>query len=278
MIKMGSVTAALDLQTPFGEPVEEIPLSSAPLVAVVAQVRFPPIVSITREEFIGPFQERIRADYPVLRQEREANIVLTQEGVSSAGQSNPIWRFLDRPTNPAWKVSLAPSFVALDTSEYESRIDFLRRLHAVIDALAATIAPSTYDRVGIRYVDRVRLDEIEMNLGALVKPEMLGVVTVNPGEGAELVHSVSDTSYRIGNATFHGRWGWLPSNAQLDPLHGETIASPSWILDLDMYTTQVSRFDVDQVISIGASFAEHIYRFFRWAVRPDLLRQYGGAV
>ena len=45
---------AVDVPTPFGDPVAEIPLPEAPLIAVVAQIRFPPIVSITREEFIGP--------------------------------------------------------------------------------------------------------------------------------------------------------------------------------------------------------------------------------
>lgn len=272
------MTDALDVPTPFGEPVEEIPLPRAPLIAVVAQIRFPPIASIAREEFVGPFQERIRQQFPVLRQEREVSVVLTPSGVSPGGDPAPIWRFLDRPQDPEWKVSLAPSFVALDTSNYESRTDFLHRLRAVLIALADTIAPSTSDRIGIRYVDRVQLDERDADLEEWIKPEVLGMTPVQPGKGASLTHSISDTEFQLGDATLHGRWGLIPPNTQLDPLHGDAIDVPSWILDLDMYTSKMGDFNVERLMSATEEFAERIYRFFRWAVRPALLHRYGGSV
>ena len=257
---------------------EEIPLPSAPLVAVVAQVRFPPIASIAREEFIGAFQERIRKTFPVLRKEQELSVVLTPDGVSSGGDPTTVWRFLDHPDEPEWKVSLAPSFVALDTSMYESRTDFLERLRALLDALVDTIGPSTYDRIGVRYVDRVRLDDADVDLADLVRPEVLGVATVAPGGGADLLHSISDTEFRLGDARLHGRWGRVPPGVQFDPLHGNPTDSPSWILDLDMYDNCAGEFDVDRLTSAAERFAECIYRFFRWAVRPELIRRYGGEV
>ncbi len=272
------MTDALDVRTPFGEPVEEIPLPHAPLIAVVAQIRFPPIASIAREEFVGPFQERIRQQFPVLRQEREVNVVLTPSGVSPGGDPAPIWRFLDRPKDPEWKVSLAPSFVALDTSNYESRTDFLRRFRAVLIALTDTIAPSTSDRIGIRYVDRVQLDEGNADLEEWIRPEVLGMVPIQPGGSASLSHSISDTEFQLGDATLHGRWGLIPPSTQLDPLHGDAIDVPSWILDLDMYTSKMGEFNVAQLMSATEEFAARIYRFFRWAVRPGLLRRYGGSV
>lgn len=270
--------ATTDVPTPFGDPVDEVPLSNAPLIAVIAQVRFPPIASIAREDFIGPFQERIREAYPVLRQEREVSLLLTPQGVQSGGEATPVWRFLDDGQKPEWKVSLASSFVALDTSHYSSRADFLTRLRTVLDALADTVGPSVCDRLGVRYVDRVVLDDPVVDLASLVKPEVLGVATVAPGPQAELVHSISDTEFRLGDATLHGRWGRLPAGAQLDPFHGDVVDEPSWILDLDMYDTNLGSLDVDGLTSRAATFAERIYRFFRWAVRPDLLRRYGGEV
>ena len=87
----------------------EIPLPAAPLIAVLAQIKFPSVASIAKEQFIGPFQEQIRQSYPVLRQDQEVNIVVTPEGVNAAGESTPIWRFFDRSDDPEWKVSLASS-------------------------------------------------------------------------------------------------------------------------------------------------------------------------
>jgi len=272
------VPAPPEVPTPFGDPVPEVPLPRAPLIAVIAQVRFPSVASIVREDFIGPFQERIREAYPVLRQEREVSLVLTPQGVQAGGDSAPVWRFLDRDDSAEWKVSLASSFVALDTSRYTSRNDFLDRLGAVLDALAATVRPSTCDRLGVRYVDRVLLDEDDLSLASLLRAEVLGVATVEPGGDAALVHNISDSEFRLDDAVLHGRWGQLPPRAQLDPFHGDAVDAASWILDLDMYDTNLGGFDVGTLTSRAATFAERIYRFFRWAVRPDLLRRYGGEV
>lgn len=267
-----------EVPTPFGDPVVGTPLADAPLVAVLAQVRFPPITSIAREEFIGPFQELVRREFPVLRQEREMSVVLTPDGVKASSDSSPVWRFLDRAEDPEWKLSLASSFVALDTSEYVSRKDFVDRLRSVLDALAATIGPASCDRVGVRFVDRVELGEGGTELSGLVRPEVLGVTAVEPGGGAELVHSLSDAEYRLSDATLRARWGRIPPDERLDPLHGEAVDSPSWILDLDMYSTGLSDFDASRLAAMVEMFAERAYRFFRWAVLPDLLRRYGGAV
>jgi uncharacterized protein (TIGR04255 family) len=267
-----------EVGTPFGDPVEEVPLAAAPLIAVIAQVRFPPVVSVAREDFIGPFQERIRKTYPVLRQELESSVVLTPQGVHAGGDAAPVWRFLDNSDQPEWKVSLASSFVALDTSRYSSRADFLGRLHTVLDALAATVNPALCDRMGIRYVDRVLLEEPQDQLASLVKPEVLGVAGVDPGSHAALIHSISDTEYRLTDATLHGRWGRIPPKAQLDPSHGDVVDCPSWILDLDMYETNLGPFNVDELTAAAFKFAERIHRFFRWAIQPDFLRRYGGEV
>ena len=269
---------AVDVPTPFGDPVAEIPLPEAPLIAVVAQVRFPPIVSITREEFIGPFQERVRPDFPVMRQEREMRIALTPDGIKTSGDSAPVWRFADRGENPEWKLSLASSFIALDTSAYISRTDFVARLRGLLEALQETINPASSDRLGIRYVDRVELREPEDGLAQLVKPEVLGVGAIDAGRGGILTHSLCDNEFEVGDATLHARWGRIPPNTQLDPLHGDVIDCPSWLLDLDMYSTRAGDFDVDRLVAATEHFAERIYRVFRWAVLPDLLRRCGGAV
>ena len=267
-----------DVETPFGEPVEEVPLPEAPLIVVVAQIRFPPIASIAKQEFIGSFQEQIRESYPVLRQEREVNVVVTPEGIDPAGDSTPVWRFLDRPEGTEWTVSLSSSFVSLDTRRYTSRADFLDRLRRVLDALSSTIGPSTVDRVGLRYVDRVDLNEATDTLAALVRSEVLGMSTVTPGGTAELIHSLADAEFKLHDASLRGRWGCLPAKAQLDRLHGDPVDTPSWILDLDMYSSTVGEFDVERLAQTAEQFAERIYRFFRWAVQPVFLRRYGGAI
>lgn len=269
----------LQLETPFGdEPLGEVLRSDAPLIAVVAQLRFPPVASIAREEFIGPFQEALRPEYPVLRQEREVSLMLTPSGIGPGVDSGHVWRFRDKADT--WRVSLAPSFVALDTTAYIDRPDFVARLRTVLEVLATSIGPATFDRFGLRYADRVELGAPEGAdaLNVLVRPEVRGVCTTPLGRRGELVHSVSDSEFRLADAVLHCRWGVVPAGAQLDPLHGDAVANPSWLLDLDMYAEGPTDFDVDTVVALADTFADRIYRFFRWAVAPELLRRCGGAI
>ena len=58
--------------TPFGPAVQEVSLTRAPLVNVIAQVRFPAVMKIEADSgFVATFQESIRKDYPILRPERQ---------------------------------------------------------------------------------------------------------------------------------------------------------------------------------------------------------------
>lgn len=261
--------------TPFGEPVEEVPLTDPPLITALAQVQFPSVASLAREEFIGPFQERIRGQYPFLeRDEQTVGIELTSEGIRAQTGPAPVWRFRDRQHEPIWTISLAPSFVALDTADYPSHADFLQRLRVVLEALQGTVGPAACTRIGLRYVDRL---EAGPDLGELVRPEMLGVLGPDYGADVGIIHALSDTLFRYGDAVLHGRWGLLPPNAVLDSLYGSGVEGPSWVLDLDMYAENVEgAFDVDGLVSTAEHFAQSIYRFFLWAVRPELLRRCGG--
>ena len=64
-------------ETPLkGPPPAEVPLENAPLVRVIAQVRYPLIASVENRSFIGPFQEAIRDDYPTLRPEESRSVML----------------------------------------------------------------------------------------------------------------------------------------------------------------------------------------------------------
>jgi uncharacterized protein (TIGR04255 family) len=275
---MRNVSPGQVVEAPFGtERVEEVALSNAPLVLVVAQVRFPEVASIRQPEFIGPFQEAIRSRYPAGRPEREVQALFGPEGVQS--HSETVWRFRDKLDQ--WQVSLGPSFLALDTKAYANHADFVARLEEVLRALEQHVRPSLFDRLGLRYVDRVALEEPggREQLSSLVRPEVAGVVAMGLGKGARLQHSICDSGFQLDDgATLHARWGLLPAGATFEPLRAEALEAPSWVLDLDMFQLGPSDFDVAAMSGITSGFADRIYRVFRWIVTPDFLRRFGGDV
>ena len=252
---------------------DELPLADAPLVRVIAQVRFPDILSIERRDFVAPFQEALRADYPALRQERVQNASFGPDGVS-ASASPVVWRFTDE--SGAWRVSLSIGFLSLETVRYESRTNLLARLRTLLKALQEHLSPRLVDRIGVRYIDRIVGEAVD-EVSELVRPELLGVLGTAMGERAG--HSLTESAFRLPDgAALLARWGSVPPNATADPNAIEPVPERSWILDLDVSTTERSSFDVDAVVATAERFAERAYTVFRWAVTDAFLRRYGGHV
>jgi uncharacterized protein (TIGR04255 family) len=260
-------------QTPLtGPPPAEVPLSNAPLVRVIAQVRFPLVASVEKRDFIAPFQEAIRSEYPVLRPEQSRSVVLGQQGVMDA-RANTVWRFHD--ASSAWRVTLAPDFLALETGRYTSRDDFLERLKRVLDALVAHVNPKVIDRLGVRYIDRIAGDNLK-DLPQLVRPEVCGVLST--AMAAHARHSISEAVFVLPDnaGQVMTRWGLVPARGTVDPAAVDPIDEPSWLLDLDAFEAETRELDVEAALQQARGFAERIYSVFRWAVTDEFLRRYGG--
>jgi len=251
-------------------PPAEVPLKDAPLVRVIAQVRFPAILAVEQREFVAPFQEALRATYPVLRPQQTAQIRWSS-GVTNVAQPQIAWRFSDVAGD--WRVSLTPEFLALETMKYSSRADFFRRLRVVVEALDEHLQPGLVDRLGVRYIDRITGSAVE-EIAGLVRPEVRGIAgTVAATHAA---HALSETLFVLPDARVVARWGRLPAGATVDPAALEPAPETSWILDLDMFSAGPVPFTVDRVVADAERFAERIYTIFRWAVTDEFLRRYGG--
>lgn len=251
-------------------PPAELPLKGAPLVRVIAQVRFPLDLSVEDAERVAPFQQALRDTYPVLRREQTQSVQLGPSGaVAAKGQT--AWRFND--TRAEWRVSLTPDFLALETSKYTSRDDFCDRLRVALEALEQTFNPKQIDRLGLRYIDRITGDAVG-DIAKLVIPEVRGILGTPAATYA--VHALSDCRFDLPNARVVARWGHIPKGATTDSLALEPVDEPSWILDLDIGTIAAAPFSVQALTDETRSFAERIYTLFRWAVTDEFLRRYGG--
>jgi len=271
-VALGNVTPSPESDPLRGPPPPEVHLPRAPLVRVIAQVRFPPIINIGKDEFIADFQEAIRADYPVLRPEHRQALAVRPEGAAAAARQT-VWRFCD--TDGSWRVSLAQDFVALETTSYVSRDDFLGRLERVVAALREYFQPALVQRLGLRYIDRIEGDLVD-EIGRLVRPEMLGLMATPLASGIQ--HALGDTLLAIPDRDerFRVRWGRIPPRGTVDPNAIEPVDEPSWVLDLDLFSDTEHPFSPDRIKEDGRRYAERIYSMFRWAVTDEFLRRYGG--
>lgn len=250
---------------------KEVPLASAPLVRVIAQVRFPEVLSLEQRDHVAAFQETVRSAYPVLRQEQTQGVLIGPSGVSPV-KPRTAWRFAD--AEGSWRVSLAPDFIALETTRYKSRLDFFSRFADIVRALDKHVEPKLVDRLGVRYIDRVSGAAVD-EISGLVRAEVRGITGTRVASHAS--HALSESMFELDDSRVVARWGLLAPNTTVDPAAIEPIPERSWVLDLDMFSARPAPFAIDRVVDDAKRYAERIYTFFRWAVTDEFLRRYGGS-
>lgn len=250
-------------------PPEQVPLVRAPLIRVLAVVRFPMIAEIETPDFAATFQKSVGTAYPIAEQET-IELHATRPDGSVSVAATIVRRFMDEG---GWRASLTRDFLALETRSYVSRLDFIGRFRDLIDALTKQVTPARVDRLGVRYIDRI-LGQDLTDIARLVHPVLAGVA--NTPLMPQCRHSLADNLFDLGASQLAARWGLLPENATPDPSAIEPISEASWILDLDMSTAAHAPFAADAICQTAEAFAARIYTFFRWAVTDEFLHRFGG--
>jgi uncharacterized protein (TIGR04255 family) len=257
---------------PFTGDIPEIPLPTAPLAKVVAQIRYPRPLDFEGEESVEPLRRKLASRYPVGRKVQATAVVITPSGVTQQPSQDINWTFQD--VQEEWKITVSNQSMSLEAENYTSRDDFSDRFNEAIRALADAMHPPVYDRLGVRYVNRLEGEGILPDLHKLVQPVAQAGLLV-PHSGVQVQHSLCDTVFVDGNAQLQVRWGWLPAGAGIDP----TVAAPNvpyWLLDIDSYTGKGGPFEVDSLQQLTRDLAIRAHRLFRWVVTDDFITRFGG--
>lgn len=260
----------------FGEIPARIQLATAPLARVLGQVQFAKIIKIQSESHIGDFQEAVRDAYPLIDREVAQSVQLSMEGggVSAQTTEEVIWRLFDR--EKTWRISLTPSALSLETQHYTSRPDFLVRFESVVRAFTQTLRPALATRVGFRYVNHLTKQEDLNALDRLINRELVGVLGVPMGSNVD--QTITFAQCRTADGTLLARWGKLPAGASHDPDAAPPQPSPSWILDIDCFATDMGSdgFVCEAVTAEVEKMADRAYAFFRWCVTDEFIGRFGG--
>jgi uncharacterized protein (TIGR04255 family) len=258
-----------------GSPPPEISLPRAPLVRVIAQVRFPGILKIENKDVVASFQEEIRRDYPLFEQQstQRVEVQLGPGGPTVNQVPGTNWRFQDAKRN--WRLSLTTDALSFEVESYTSRSDFLARWTKAVAAVERIFEPGIALRIGMRYIDRVTdkpLDAID----ELVHTDILGFA--RPPLRDHVRHAMSEATLSIEEGEMLLRWGILPANTTIDPNVLPPIPHLSWILDIDVSSSEQRTFDKNQLGASFRSLAERAYSVFRYMTTDQFLKTYGGTV
>jgi uncharacterized protein (TIGR04255 family) len=261
---------------PFSaDPPVRVPLPNAPLVRVLAQVRFPMIASISSPDFIAPFQEAIRKAFPVLKKDQAHEVVFGPQG-AQPGSVKTAWRFHDLKNES--RVTLSSDFLAIETRTYRRREDFLENFERILVALSQHLDPPVVNRLGVRFVDKFEAgpnESLRDILPSLVSPQIAG--PFGGGLGARVTRSMQEALIDLPDgATLYSRWGLVPSGTTYDPAVVPPSSGQSWVIDLDAFRSEQRDFSPSSELECAKALSDHVYTMFRWCVTDSFIRRFGG--
>lgn len=251
-------------------------LSQSPLLLVLAQVRFSPILQM--DKYIPEIQELLRSQgFPKFQAVTQATIQVP--GIPTFSQSQAVnSEFMDSEGKRS--IVLGTESLSLTVTDYSTFEDFRIGLQIALLTLHEAVKVSLRTRVGLRYINLVIPNEGKA-MSDYVHPEILGLLKGDlPLQRMAYVSQLlceSEIGKFILRCTHQAGGSVLPPDLQ--PLR-LSLNKPSFlnqefcILDFDHFTDEQSEFDVATISTDFGNLHDVLDQGFRAAVTPKALKEW----
>ena len=250
-------------------------LRNAPLIYVVAQVRFSPIVAI--EKFVPEIQEKLRhKGFPRFVRGQIPEITFQPDGTP---KFNTVERFEFQDKDARLGIVLQSNSLAVHTNNYSNYETFEEEIKTALMAVHRVAGISLTERIGLRYVNLVRLQQGE-KWADYVHEGLLGLDPRSVGVKNWLSRSEALGSSEVGKLVIRCSQSELPfppdllTNTlqySLELAKGEIVTT----LDFDHFVESVSDFKVSEAISTLETLHESLDLVFATSVTTNALRKWG---
>lgn len=206
-------------------------LKNPPLARVLAQIRWPDLTTFDLDQVVAHIVKNLGPVYPFKHEETEVEVLVNQSGGAQEQSRGKIVRFFSG--DEQWSLAVGLNFIALESTDYTNHNDFVDRLLVGLDAVNECATIPRFSRIGYRYTNRI-VGQADLNLlEEHFVSAVLGGHLVSPVD-ADLVHSMTESVYRVDSSYLLMRSARLGNGQSIDPTL-RPVDEPSWILDLDAY-------------------------------------------
>jgi uncharacterized protein (TIGR04255 family) len=248
-------------------------LSNSPLALVVAQIRFPPVLSIqTDDRSLARFQDLLRDRYPYLSIGQQIGINIGPQGVEPQEPSvGRIYQFTD--ADREWVVSLTVESVALEARSYIDFEDFSERFLRLMNTVKEVYRIQIRRRLGLRYINEIRHPDISAinDWVSLLRHELLGLAA-NSDFAPLIRSSLQELKFDLPIGGLTMRHGYLTQGTTVAPLPGDVPKDegPFYLLDFDAFDEQDRDLEVHTLDELLQSYNHTMFQLFRWLVQDRL--------
>ncbi|MCC5835439.1 MAG: TIGR04255 family protein [Opitutales bacterium] len=225
-------------------------LPQSPLIFVLGQVRFAPVLSM--EEKIPAIQDSLRKNgFPRLSV-REIEITKRDANGKTEIERRKQWEFINKEK---WaSVLIDTDFIVFQVTRYKLFEHYISEFKGILDTFAHHAKPDLVQRIGLRYVDLV-IPRDDQKLESYLSPSLRGF-SIQGGEHREAFRceSVTQTGdnsrfihrYMEANNGFGFPPDLLPISLSFDL--DLNLNSPFGLLDMDHFMHVDNDFSVQEII------------------------------
>jgi len=234
---------------------KEIRLQNAPLEEIVCQVKFAPILRISKDTPID-FQEEIRKRFPSLAIEQGVFLQFTGAAASDKPplEAAPrVYRF--RTPDEMSYLALGMDFFALSTKRYSHWDTFLNDLKLGYDAVQKIYQIPYATRIGLRFINRFN----KTNTGCadfgqildLFRPELTCLIRADVWQ---------EPSEYLSQVVLND----IQAKLAIRIAYGKEKEEPFLVLDLDYF--EEGQISLEKIYEKLNQYHTRIYDAFRWCV------------
>jgi len=229
-----------------------------PLVAVVVELRFHPILRIPSK--IADYQDQVRATFPAFEQSNRQMVNLGPAPVEIRLENFSSFAKADGSS----VLTLSTSSLSLESRRHQHREQLMQDVKVGVDALVNVFGSVSPTRLGLRYVDVIDRDQIAIDLGRptswdLLLSQRFSSVPGGVADLEETLFACEVASSALGGGAQTARYGLIK----------DADGRAKFRLDVDRY--QEGSFELNGVFPRLKAFADDIFAFFIAAAGPDLL-------
>lgn len=245
--------------------------ANSQLALVVAQVRFPALARFEDADARLRFQDALRREYPLFREERRLDLLF--RGGYESPQTKPgdeVLRFssIDRD----WSLVLANDLVALECRRFSVIEEYLVHLRDVWRAVVAYFDPRYQLRASLRFVNELRNPKwlAYSEWRDVLNPALIGFDPATQFGGV-VSHTISEFVLQINaEENLVMRRGFLRGTT-IPPIDEKQRGNdgPFYLIDIEYASGRNGDFELDPSPRL-ATYNLAIHDVFRWSIeRPD---------
>jgi uncharacterized protein (TIGR04255 family) len=255
---------------PFPE-VERVVYKNNPLIRVICQYRFTPILKID-SEIPADFQDSIRGDFPLYferainKQEivPDSNSEISPDFINLMSKSSSLKNHEFVSIDGSIKVNLSRTFIALSTTNYTRWESFISSFLGVMMEFMRIYNPPFFTRIGLRYTDvfnRTNLGISDVTWDRLINPMFLGILSSSISKEIENFESVYEIRLADGLSKVRIANSFLIHKPSLEKC---------FMVDSDFYASKrQSYIDANQKLEF---LHQRATRLIRWIITDELHR------